>query len=244
MRHSSYNHNSWYPFLAFYFSFHIGSYWKPLLSFSCFLNLRTRQISIMFLSSNAMMIPPSTTFPDLSLQISPPSASDFETKEVSCDGLIIRKPLCNNRSPTTESGSSGSDLSHENGFHHPLGLSDHHQPTLSLGFEMADLRNHPHRHHHDHQPQIYGREFKRSARFISGVKRSVRAPRMRWTTTLHAHFVHAVELLGGHESNIRQLIIFIIIIIFSLIQHKKWFSFVLFTFFFFHCQQEQHQSLC
>lgn len=153
----------------------------------------------MFLSSNAMMIPPSTTFPDLSLQISPPSASDFETKEVSCDGLIIRKPLCNNRSPTTESGSSGSDLSHENGFHHPLGLSDHHQPTLSLGFEMADLRNHPHRHHHDHQPQIYGREFKRSARFISGVKRSVRAPRMRWTTTLHAHFVHAVELLGGHE---------------------------------------------
>ncbi|CAN4092787.1 unnamed protein product [Withania somnifera] len=34
---------------------------------------------------------------------------------------------------------------------------------------------------------------------ISGVKRSVRAPRMRWTSTLHAHFVHAVQLLGGHE---------------------------------------------
>ncbi|KAE9607006.1 putative transcription factor MYB-HB-like family [Lupinus albus] len=31
------------------------------------------------------------------------------------------------------------------------------------------------------------------------VKRSMRAPRMRWTTTLHARFVHAVELLGGHE---------------------------------------------
>lgn len=30
-------------------------------------------------------------------------------------------------------------------------------------------------------------------------KRSIRAPRMRWTSTLHAHFVHAVELLGGHE---------------------------------------------
>uniref|UniRef100_A0A0E0L6X4 Myb-like domain-containing protein n=1 Tax=Oryza punctata TaxID=4537 RepID=A0A0E0L6X4_ORYPU len=30
-------------------------------------------------------------------------------------------------------------------------------------------------------------------------RRSVRAPRMRWTTTLHARFVHAVELLGGHE---------------------------------------------
>ncbi|KAK6140964.1 hypothetical protein DH2020_025292 [Rehmannia glutinosa] len=27
----------------------------------------------------------------------------------------------------------------------------------------------------------------------------MRAPRMRWTTTLHARFVHAVDLLGGHE---------------------------------------------
>ncbi|KAI9128891.1 hypothetical protein K1719_000374 [Acacia pycnantha] len=27
----------------------------------------------------------------------------------------------------------------------------------------------------------------------------MRAPRMRWTTTLHARFVHAVELLCGHE---------------------------------------------
>ncbi|KAJ7565114.1 hypothetical protein O6H91_02G048400 [Diphasiastrum complanatum] len=30
-------------------------------------------------------------------------------------------------------------------------------------------------------------------------KRSMRAPRMRWTSSLHAHFVNAVELLGGHE---------------------------------------------
>jgi hypothetical protein len=39
----------------------------------------------------------------------------------------------------------------------------------------------------------------RSSRFPPG-RRSVRAPRMRWTTTLHTRFVHAVELLGGHES--------------------------------------------
>ena len=40
------------------------------------------------------------------------------------------------------------------------------------------------------------------SRFLSRfpAKRSMRAPRMRWTTTLHARFVHAVELLGGHES--------------------------------------------
>lgn len=31
-------------------------------------------------------------------------------------------------------------------------------------------------------------------------KKIVRAPRMRWTSSLHARFVHAVELLGGHES--------------------------------------------
>lgn len=37
------------------------------------------------------------------------------------------------------------------------------------------------------------------ARPTGGGKRSARAPRMRWTTALHAHFVHAVELLGGHE---------------------------------------------
>ncbi|CAL4996895.1 unnamed protein product [Urochloa decumbens] len=30
-------------------------------------------------------------------------------------------------------------------------------------------------------------------------KRAARAPRMRWTSTLHARFVHAVELLGGHD---------------------------------------------
>ncbi|KAG6509124.1 hypothetical protein ZIOFF_034515 [Zingiber officinale] len=38
------------------------------------------------------------------------------------------------------------------------------------------------------------------ARMLSAIpRRSLRAPRMRWTTTLHARFVHAVELLGGHE---------------------------------------------
>ncbi|XP_073106317.1 probable transcription factor KAN2 isoform X3 [Elaeis guineensis] len=41
------------------------------------------------------------------------------------------------------------------------------------------------------------------------LKRSMRAPRMRWTTTLHARFVHAVELLGGHESMISLLSTFL-----------------------------------
>ncbi|KAJ8771564.1 hypothetical protein K2173_026741 [Erythroxylum novogranatense] len=148
----------------------------------------------MFSSSNPVMRTTSSAFPDLSLQISLPSVSDS---------------LCSDGSSTTDSGSSGSDLSHENGFFNqersPT-LIGRNEPTLSLGFEMADSdspslqapRNMNHHRHH-HQPQIYGREFKRNARTINCVKRSIRAPRMRWTTTLHAHFVHAVQLLGGHE---------------------------------------------
>ncbi|TYI82311.1 hypothetical protein E1A91_D05G213600v1 [Gossypium mustelinum] len=153
----------------------------------------------MFLSSNTIMR--TAPFPDLSLQISPPSVSDCKAKEMAYD-VLSGKSIYSDRSSTTDSGSSGSDLSHENGYSNP-GLGE---PTLSLGFEMADLgpphlqqpRN-PHQQHH-YQPQIYGRDFKRSARTMNGgVKRSIRAPRMRWTTTLHAHFVHAVQLLGGHE---------------------------------------------
>ncbi|AQK50690.1 uncharacterized protein LOC100502477 [Zea mays] len=39
----------------------------------------------------------------------------------------------------------------------------------------------------------------RVAGLFPPAKRAARAPRMRWTSTLHARFVHAVELLGGHE---------------------------------------------
>ncbi|XP_057521177.1 probable transcription factor KAN2 isoform X1 [Amaranthus tricolor] len=53
----------------------------------------------------------------------------------------------------------------------------------------------PSNHHHHHHQGLM------RSRFISRfpAKRSMRAPRMRWTSTLHARFVHAVELLGGHE---------------------------------------------
>uniref|UniRef100_A0A5B6ZVH0 Putative transcription factor KAN2 isoform X2 n=1 Tax=Davidia involucrata TaxID=16924 RepID=A0A5B6ZVH0_DAVIN len=48
-----------------------------------------------------------------------------------------------------------------------------------------------------HHQGVMRSRFLSSSRFPA--KRSMRAPRMRWTTTLHARFVHAVELLGGHE---------------------------------------------
>nr|GMC85720.1 probable transcription factor KAN2 isoform X1 [Ipomoea batatas] len=49
--------------------------------------------------------------------------------------------------------------------------------------------------HRHHQPLMRSRFL--PARFPA--RRSMRAPRMRWTTTLHARFVNAVDLLGGHE---------------------------------------------
>lgn len=65
-------------------------------------------------------------------------------------------------------------------------------------------------HHHHHLNNQFGvgvsepsHHAMMRSRFLPKLpaKRSMRAPRMRWTSTLHARFVHAVELLGGHESN-------------------------------------------
>ncbi|TKY75112.1 transcription factor KAN4 [Spatholobus suberectus] len=150
--------------------------------------------------------------PDLSLNMSPPFTSDSVAKQVgtSWNGLTSTpKMLYNDMCSTSDSGSTGSDFSHENGFFprdtvYSLG---HRVPTLSLGFETANLDPYPvqaapsrsFNHPHSYQPHTNTRDFKRNARAIHGVKRSTRAPRMRWTTTLHAHFVHAVQLLGGHE---------------------------------------------
>ncbi|XP_022863510.1 probable transcription factor KAN4 isoform X3 [Olea europaea var. sylvestris] len=132
---------------------------------------------IMLFSSNQMIKRAASTMPDLSLQISPPWMS-------------------NSPRSTTRSASSESDPSQENEFFHPERSSrnPYVKPNLSLGFSPI-----PRQFQH-YQPQIYGRDFKKSCRMMNGmIKRSVRAPRMRWTSTLHAHFVHAVQLLGGHE---------------------------------------------
>ncbi|RWW28405.1 hypothetical protein GW17_00007125 [Ensete ventricosum] len=111
----------------------------------------------------------------------------------------------NSSAPPTNSGSSESNMSLDQAFlNRDRGREPGHaEPTLSLGLEApaSSLTNHHdchHHHHHLHHPQIYG--FKRHQRPTRGGKKTLRAPRMRWTTTLHAHFVHAVELLGGHES--------------------------------------------
>lgn len=95
--------------------------------------------------------------------------------------------------------------------------SFHHQQQQGLSQELGFLRpirgipvyqNHqgisaPVEHHSPASPaQFHNHQGLMRSRFLSRfpAKRSMRAPRMRWTTTLHARFVHAVELLGGHES--------------------------------------------
>ncbi|TKW41050.1 hypothetical protein SEVIR_1G288400v4 [Setaria viridis] len=84
-------------------------------------------------------------------------------------------------------------------------------PVYNTSQPLPFLQSHPHHHHH-HQhcyDAIAGmghsgggpRSPKAAALRLAGApaKRGARAPRMRWTTSLHARFVHAVELLGGHE---------------------------------------------
>lgn len=82
-------------------------------------------------------------------------------------------------------------------------------------FKSNQLHPH-HHHHHHHNNNQYGigasdaSHGMMRSRFLPKLptKRSMRAPRMRWTSTLHARFVHAVELLGGHESKYFFLICF------------------------------------
>ncbi|OIV96347.1 hypothetical protein TanjilG_09774 [Lupinus angustifolius] len=143
--------------------------------------------------------------PNLSLNITQPIISDSEARQVgNYNGLTLTtKTLANMCSTTSDSG-SGSNGS-VGLFHYESTINNlvHGEPTLSLGFETTDLNPRPevqgrnfNHQFHNYQPRIYGCDFKRNARVV---KRSMRAPRMRWTTTLHAHFVHAVQLLGGHE---------------------------------------------
>ncbi|PKU62590.1 putative transcription factor KAN4 [Dendrobium catenatum] len=74
------------------------------------------------------------------------------------------------------------------------------EPTLSLGFEptIAMAPQHNSQIHH---------ESTRNSRTSHGGRRSIRAPRMRWTKSLHARFIHAVELLGGHERATPKLVL-------------------------------------
>ncbi|XP_062219991.1 probable transcription factor KAN2 [Phragmites australis] len=83
-------------------------------------------------------------------------------------------------------------------------------PVYNTSQALPFLQSHPHHRHYRHWYDAIGighaaaaagpRSPKAALRLAAApAKRGARAPRMRWTTSLHARFVHAVELLGGHE---------------------------------------------
>ncbi|PKU77236.1 probable transcription factor KAN2 isoform X1 [Dendrobium catenatum] len=161
--------------------------------------------------------------PDLSLQISPPNANKpssswNNTAESETVHLAFwSRALDSNSTGTVAAKSSvagdGFDLSLPN-----QGLSNHYPSFLHepyLGQDLAFLRpirgipvyhsppSFPFPPQQNHRLNYFfdSSRTSPSSRFLPRfpVKRSMRAPRMRWTSTLHARFVHAVELLGGHE---------------------------------------------
>ncbi|XP_012088451.1 transcription repressor KAN1 isoform X2 [Jatropha curcas] len=96
------------------------------------------------------------------------------------------------------------DIADPRFFYNPMSYSSSCTPYPGDNCSFPAYRVTPEYHHNHHQyggAEVYGNGIIRS-RFMPKLqnnKRNMRAPRMRWTSSLHARFVHAVELLGGHE---------------------------------------------
>ncbi|RWW74221.1 hypothetical protein BHE74_00017850 [Ensete ventricosum] len=127
-------------------------------------------------------------------------------------GLGFCRRAIDSSHKSTNSDSVATDNAHQLHFqqHHPF-LHEGYRRDLSpiMPIRGVPVYHHPPAFHfglrdRQHQPHPCdsmspSRSTPRLLRRFPA-KRSTRAPRMRWTTTLHARFVHAVELLGGHES--------------------------------------------
>ncbi|CAL9079416.1 unnamed protein product, partial [Musa textilis] len=100
--------------------------------------------------------------------------------------------------------SMSSHLHPHSGGQYPSVSSYHRTATTLLPPWLTGLGSDPLRCYHYLPSGVGSLEASHSmmrSRFIPRypTKRSTRAPRMRWTSSLHARFVHAVDLLGGHE---------------------------------------------
>ncbi|KAL5218306.1 hypothetical protein ABZP36_018990 [Zizania latifolia] len=125
------------------------------------------------------------TAPDLSLHISPPSPPDMAAGS-SGGGEMAEPKLC------LGFGTAAEAAQREGAYNGSCNLQQQqllHQPSQIQRFKKSASGS----------PGFSGGGAARSGSGAGGGKRSSRAPRMRWTTALHAHFVQAVELLGGHE---------------------------------------------
>ncbi|CAA0814548.1 Probable transcription factor KAN2 [Striga hermonthica] len=109
-------------------------------------------------------------------------------------GLDNQMPLLNLDPGTPGYRGAGGRLGFQSGYQYGVGIGAH-EGIYGINYNH---QTHYHHNHHNHNHHHHG--IMRS-RFLPKIpaKRSMRAPRMRWTSTLHSRFVHAVELLGGHE---------------------------------------------
>ena len=123
----------------------------------------------------------SAAAPDLSLHIRPPSPIGREELAISAEST----KLCLGLDMATARRNGQSDLQQRL-----------HQPTQIPSFKKSSS---------DSQVGSSGGAARSGTAAGGGGKKSSRAPRMRWTTALHAHFVQAVQLLGGHESTFMQM---------------------------------------
>ncbi|XP_028067542.1 probable transcription factor KAN2 isoform X3 [Camellia sinensis] len=162
------------------------------------------------LDSSSMAAKPDTGF-DLSLSnpmASEPNSNPFHLLQNSTSNLIHsfhQNQLFQNhhhQQQQPQQGLMSSELDflrpirgipvyHQNPHHHPYPFSQ--KPSFDNSYTIASTST--------SSPGGFNSQGLIRSRFLSRIpaKRSMRAPRMRWTTTLHARFVHAVELLGGHE---------------------------------------------
>ncbi|MQM13705.1 hypothetical protein Taro_046633 [Colocasia esculenta] len=171
-------------------------------------------------SSSAVAAPPaelasaslelSLANPEVSDTIAAASSSPNDQLELHGQHLL----LCRHQQQPLHS------LSPQQPSHHPdhldqllrprggIPLYHHGGPSFSFPF-LRQYAEHGHYHSHGRSMSCDSASSKAStapfllprSRLLPRLpaKKSRRAPRMRWTTTLHARFVHAVELLGGHE---------------------------------------------
>ncbi|KAF8032536.1 hypothetical protein BT93_D1443 [Corymbia citriodora subsp. variegata] len=164
----------------------------------------------------------SVSNPDACLELSPSSNARFAGSGPDTSPLLQRRSSSNlvhrfqekNHKHVYQQHLHHNPLGHEVGTLRPIrGIPlyqntsfpfSHHQQQQSLeviaNSSLSSLANNaaiscssPNRFH------SHGLMRSRLGSRFPGAKRGTRAPRMRWTTTLHARFVHAVELLGGHE---------------------------------------------
>nr|QSD99631.1 MYB family transcription factor [Melilotus albus] len=128
-----------------------------------------------------------------------PLYSDNNPSIIEKDSYFSLYPSC---------ATSSSTFCGNNGFEGVKGTSRFNGITMeSLRPQKFQYMNHEHHLQQQKQNQFgnsdFGNGFVRSRMMIprqqQSNKRNMRAPRMRWTSSLHNRFVHAVDLLGGHE---------------------------------------------